>query len=190
MRSNLISNRPSKLYLSLACLFLSACVSLPSALKDVPVVDVPYGQASQSTNKDASVRWGGVIIEVENEQDSSLVQVLFYPLDPYDGRPQLNKPGEGRFVIKSTEFLDPVVYAKDKEVTVAGILTGDIERTIGKRVVRLPLISATVIHLWARNDRDDYYYSRRGFGDYRFNPYFGYPGYPFYWRGYYGPYGW
>ncbi len=149
------------------------------------MVDVPYSQASQSTNKDASVRWGGVIIEVENEQDSSLVQVLFHPLDSY-GRPQLNKPGEGRFVIKSTEFLDPVVYAKDKEVTVAGILAGNIERTIGKRVVRLPLISATAIHLWPPNERDNFY--RRGFGDYRFNPYFGYPGYPFYWRGYYGPY--
>ena len=176
-----------KLYLLLICLLLSACAGLPSALKDVPVADIPYGQASQSINsyKDASVRWGGVIIDVENEQDSSLVQVLFHPLDSY-GRPQLNKPGEGRFVIKSTEFLDPVVYAKDKEVTVAGILAGDIERTIGKRVVRLPLISATAIHLWPISERDDFY--RRGFYDYRFNPYFGYPGYPFYWRGYYGPY--
>ena len=180
-----------KLYLLLICLLLSACAGLPSALKDVPVADIPYGQASQSINsyKDASVRWGGVIIDVENEQDFSLVQVLFYPLNSYDGRPQLNKPGEGRFVIKSTEFLDPVIYAKDKEITVAGILIGDIERTIGKRVVRLPLISATAIHLWPNIERDDYY-GRRGFGDYRFNPYFGYPGYPFYWRGYYGPYGW
>ena len=187
MHPSNISNLRSRQYLSLACLFLSACAGLPPTLRDVPVVDIPYNQASQniSSYKDASVRWGGVIIEVENEQDSSLVQVLFHPLDSY-GRPQLNKPGEGRFVIKSTEFLDPVVYAKDKEITVAGILTGNIERTIGKRVVRLPLISATAIHLWQISERDDYY--RRGFYDYRFHPYFGYPGYPFYWRGYYGPY--
>ena len=189
MYSNIILSQLSRRHLSLASLLLSACAGLPSAVKDVPVVDIPYSQASQniSNYKDASVRWGGVIIDVENEQDSSLVQVLFYPLDSY-GRPQLNKPGEGRFVIKSPEFLDPVVYAKDKEVTVAGTLIGDIERTIGKRVVRLPLISATAIYLWPNNERDDYYYGRRGFGDYRFNPYFGYPGYPFYWRGYYGPY--
>lgn len=176
-----------RLYLFLACLFLSACAGLPPTMKDIPVVNISYSQASQNINsyKDASVRWGGIIIEVENEPDSSLVQVLFHPLDSY-GRPQLNKPGEGRYVIKSTEFLDPVVYAKDKEVTVAGILTGDIGRTIGKRVIRLPLISATAIHLWPISERDDFY--RRGLHDYRFNPYFGYPGYPFYWRGYYGPY--
>ena len=188
MRANTISAKSSRQYLSFACLFLGACAGLPPAIKDIPVVDISYSQASQNINsyKDASVRWGGVIIEVENEPNFSLVQVLFHPLDSY-GRPQLNKSSEGRYIIKSTDFLDPVVYAKDKEVTVAGILTGDIERTIGKRVVRLPLISATVIHLWSNNKRDDYY-GRGDFSDYRFNPYFGYPGYPFYWRGYYGPY--
>ena len=170
-----------------ACLLFSACTSLPKSVSDIPVVEISYSQANQSTNKGASVRWGGSIIEVENEQDSSLVQILFYPLDSY-GRPQLNKASEGRFVIKSPEFLDPAVYAKDKEVTIVGLLAGDIERTIGKRVVRLPLITATAIHLWPASERDDFY--RRGFGDYRFSPYFGYPGYPFYGRGYYGPYGW
>ena len=176
-----------RLYLFLACLFLSACAGLPPAMRDIPVVDISYSQVNQniSSYKNASVRWGGTVIEVENEPDSSLVQVLFHPLDS-SGRPQLNKPSEGRFVIKSGAFLDPAVYAKDKEVTVTGILVGDIERTIGKRVIRLPLVSATAIHLWPINERDDFY--RRGFYDYRFNPYFGYPGYPFYWRGYYGPY--
>ena len=50
-----------------------------------------------------------------------LCKYYLYPLNYY-GRPQLNKPSEGRFVIKSTEFLDPAVYAKDKEITVAGTL--------------------------------------------------------------------
>ncbi|MGH8685383.1 MAG: Slp family lipoprotein, partial [Nitrosospira sp.] len=89
----------------------------------MPVTNVTYSQASPnlSTYKETSVRWGGVIVDVENEENFTLLQVLSYPLNSY-GRPQLNKQTEGRFVIKSTEFLDPAVYAKDKEITVAGTI--------------------------------------------------------------------
>lgn len=171
-------------YLLLSCLLLSACAGLPSAVRDAPAVDVSYYQANRDIHsyKDAPVRWGGVIIDVENEAHSSLIQVLSYPLD-YSGRPQLHKPGEGRFVIKSPEFLDPAVYAKDKEITVAGVIEGDIERTVGKRMIRVPLLSATAIYLWpVYHDHYDY----RSYGPY---PYFGYPGYyPFYRGGFYGPY--
>lgn len=176
-------------YSLLVCLLLSACAGLPSAVKDVPVKDISYSQASQNLNsyKDTSVRWGGVIIDVENEQDFTLVQILSYPLNYY-GRPQLNKSSEGRFVIKSTEFLDPAVYAKDKEITVAGTLQGDIERTIGKKTVRLPLLVSKGIYLWPIYLASPYYgYGYPGYGGYGgwgyggyggFNPYFGY--------GYYG----
>ncbi|MEK7771676.1 MAG: Slp family lipoprotein [Pseudomonadota bacterium] len=171
-------------YLLLSCLLVSACAGLPSAVRDAPAVDVSYYQASRDIHsyKDAPVRWGGVIIDVENEAHSSLIQVLSYPLD-YSGRPQLHKPGEGRFVIKSPEFLDPAVYAKDKEITVAGVIGGDIERTVGKRMIRVPLLSATAIYLWpVYHDHYDY----RSYGP---SPYFGYPGYyPFYRGGFYGPY--
>ncbi len=47
--------------------------------------------------------------------------------------PRLDKPNEGRFVIKSAEFLDPMIYAKGREITVVGTLDGGIERTIGKK---------------------------------------------------------
>ena len=90
---------------------------------------------------------GGSIIDVDNEQDYTLIQVLSYPLD-FTGRPQFSKPSQGRFVIKSSEFLDPAVYAKDREITVAGVLEGDIERTVGKKTVRLPLVSSISMYLW------------------------------------------
>ena len=133
-----------KLYLLLACLLLSACTGLPSAVENAPAMQLSYQQVSQDINnhKDTPVRWGGVIISVENQEQASLMQVVFHSLD-YSGRPQLHKPGEGRFVVKSAEFLDPAIYAKDKEITVAGVITGDIERTVGKRIIQVPLLSAT-----------------------------------------------
>ncbi|MDQ3186067.1 MAG: Slp family lipoprotein, partial [Pseudomonadota bacterium] len=51
-------------YLLLTCLLLSACAGLPAAVKNVPVTDVSYSQASRnlSSYKETPVRWGGVII--------------------------------------------------------------------------------------------------------------------------------
>ncbi|MDE2366041.1 MAG: Slp family lipoprotein [Betaproteobacteria bacterium] len=174
-----------RFYLLLTCLSLSACAGLPSAVKNVPVKDVSYSEASQNPNsyKNTAVRWGGVIIDVDNEENFTLVQVLSYPLN-YSGRPQLTKPSEGRFVIKSSEFLDPAVYAKDREITVAGALEGDIQRMIGKKTVRLPLLSSTAIYLWP------VYQNNPGYGGYGFSPFYGYGYYgsPYYWGGYYRPY--
>ncbi len=166
-------------------------MNLPPAIQDAPTVDISYSQAGKSVNsfKGVPVRWGGVIIEVENEQTYSLVQVVYYPLNYY-GRPQLYKPKEGRFAVKSPEFLDPAVYSKDTEITIAGTLTGDIERTVGKKTIRVPLISSSVIHLWPNDNRYNYYnYGGIGYG----YPFYGYPysfGYPYYWGGFYRPYRW
>lgn len=146
-----------KLYfLLLPCLLLGACTSLPKAMKDANVHDVTYAQASKDIagHKNTPVRWGGVIIDVENEDKFSLIQALFYPLNQ-SGRPRLDKNG-GRFVIKSTEFFDPIIYVKDREITVVGTLNGDIERMVGKRVIQVPLIESKAIHLWPKDHFYDY----------------------------------
>jgi len=173
-----------KPYLFLSCLLLGACTSMPQAMKDARVVDISYAVASQNIDsyKDVPVRWGGIIIDVENEENFSLVQALFYPLN-YFGRPKLNGLYGDRFVIKSTEFLDPVIYAKGREITVVGTLNGDIERTVGKRIIRVPLILSTAIYLWPKHYHNDYYSYVYGY-----RPYFEYYGDGFYWgrhhRGY------
>ncbi len=173
-----------KRYLLLVCLWLNACSTLPVAIKNPPPYDLSYVEAIQKTAnyKDAPVRWGGIIADVDNEQNFSLVQVLYYPLDS-DGEPLIEKPNAGRFVFKSQQFLDPAVYTRNTRITIAGTLTGDIERTIGKKVLRLPLISATTIYLWPVYEYDSRY---DGFGyGYGYNPYYG--GHPYYWGSYYWP---
>lgn len=177
--------------LTLCILLISACSNLPPAIEDAPLYDISYNQATHNIAqyKNAPVRWGGVIIDVENEQNYSIIQVLYYPLKSY-GRPQLDKANEGRFLIKSPEFLDPAVYTKDTEITVAGTLTGDVERKVGNKTLRLPLISSKVIHLWPVYVPGNYYgYGGYGYGGFGYGyPYYGYYGYPYYWGGYFGPY--
>lgn len=170
-------------------ILLSACSSLPPAIEDAPLYDLSYKEASQNTAKfrEAAIRWGGVIVEVDNEQNFSLMQVLYYPLNSY-GRPMLDQPSEGRFVVKTSEFLESTIYTKNSEITVAGQLKGDIERTIGKKVMHLPLVSSSVMHIWpdyynGYNGPYNYYYGGFGVG-----PYYPYGFYPYYWGGFYRPF--
>ena len=147
-----------KPYLLILCLLLGACTGLPKAMKDAQVVDVTHAQAIQSidAHKDASVRWGGVIIDVENDKNFTLIQILIYPLS-YLGRPHTARPNGGRFVIRSKEFLDPLVYAKEKEITVVGTLSGYIVRKVGKKIILVPLVQSTAIHLWPNDYHNDDY---------------------------------
>ena len=184
-----------KPYLFLSCLLLGACTNMPQAMRDAPVVDISYTQVSQNidSHKDVLVRWGGVIIDVENAENFSLVQALFYPLN-YSSHPRLDKPNEGRFVIKSTGFLDPMIYAKGREITVVGILHGDIERTVGRKVIQVPLMLSTATHVWPEYYHKDYYdyggYGGRyaGFGGCGLHSCYGYDGYPVIRGRYYLPY--
>ena len=167
-----------KICLSLFCLLLGACTNMPKTIQNMNVVDITYSQASQNieSHRNAPVRWGGIIIDVENEEDFSLIQVLSYPLN-FSGRPQLDDSHGGRFVIKSTEFLDPMVYAKDNQISVLGTLDGDIQRTVGKKIIQVPLLQSMGIHLWPKRQNNHY-----GFGPHH------YYSYPFFRGGYYYPY--
>ena len=168
-----------KFYLPLfILLLLNACSGLPPAVRDAEVIDISYGQVHQDIDsyEHTPVRWGGIIVDVENEENFSLMQVMYHPLDSF-GRPQVYKAGEGRFVIKTAEFLDPVTYTKDRMITSAGIIEGQVERSVGKKHIWVPLISSSAIHLWPLDYRNNYY-GYCGYGGYsgRFSGYRGYGG--------------
>lgn len=183
-----------KYYLLIASLVLTACSNLPPAIQDPPAIDLSYQQAfaNKGQFKNAPVRWGGTIVEVENEPSYSAIQILLYPLGSY-GRPETDGPHQGRFVAKTPEFVDPAVYTKNMAITVAGTLEGFTERTVGNKTLQLPVVNLKQVHLWPEQDYTGYYggyggYGGFGYGRYGYYPYGGYYGYPYYWGGYYQPF--
>ncbi len=103
-------------------------------------------------------RWGGVIINITNEENTSQAQLLFYPLNRY-GRPRVAREAKGRFAIARTKFLDPAIFKEGTEVTVTGILTKEVNQKIGKRVLILPQLDINHIHIWPkRQDHNDRFY--------------------------------
>ncbi len=134
---------------------LTACVSIPEPL----VGEYPLLEPQQATQlgQSQNIRWGGVIIAVKPEADSTCMEILSKPLDSKQ-RP-INQDGTtGRFIACKSQFLDPAIFKEGREVTVTGPIKQIEERLIGEFVYAYPIIDATTIYLWAeRLERVSYY---------------------------------
>lgn len=169
-----------KWFLFISILFLHACSNLPANIKNPPNVDIQLHHVTNSNNyQNYPVRWGGTIIDVENNANETKIQILFYPLNYY-GRPKLNNPSSGRFLTISKQFLDPAIYAKGTEITVVGTLQGTLEKMIGKKIITEPIVAIDSHYVWPQYPKNYYRsidcYSNR----YRYPYYRYYPYYPYY----------
>ncbi|KAF3984104.1 MAG: Slp family lipoprotein [Methylococcales symbiont of Hymedesmia sp. n. MRB-2018] len=152
-------------------LFLQACSNLPANIKNAPQVDTQLHHvlANSHNFKNTPVRWGGKIIDVENKVEGTQIQILYYPLNHY-GRPLLDKPSLGRFISISKQFLDPAIYPKDTEITIAGSINGMVEKVIGEQTIKVPVVTIDGHHIWPK-----YQQIYRPYYDYyNHNHYYGY----------------
>ncbi|MFW5443876.1 MAG: Slp family lipoprotein [Methylococcaceae bacterium] len=179
-----------KWLLLISTLFLHACSNLPANIKNPPGIDIQLHQALTNNSNylnylNYPIRWGGTVIEVKNNADETTMQMLFYPLNYY-GRPRLSQTPLGRFITVSKQFLDPAIYTKGTEITIAGSLQGVTEKKIGEKTIKMPVVSIDNYHIWPELQQNYY----RGYYDYPYS-YYGYRGgfYPYsYYRGGYGYY--
>ena len=125
--------------------------------------------------------WGGEIIETVNVQGGSEMIVLDTPLD-YQERPERARYSRGRFVAKSSKFLDPAIYKKGKEITLAGEIVGKETKPLGKTEYTYPVVLVKQLHLWKRPYYGRYY---PYWGGPYYGPYYDYWGHGFYYEPYY-----
>jgi outer membrane lipoprotein len=93
------------------------------------------------------VMFGGKILETKASATSSEITVLQLPLGTSD-RPQDGDRSEGRFLVRSVEFLDPAVYRTGLLLTAVGRMTGSEVRPIGGLDYAYPIMEAIEIKLW------------------------------------------
>jgi outer membrane lipoprotein len=136
------------------------------------------------------VVWGGEILETVNQKDgTTLVEVLQRPLIRGE-EPEASEPSGGRFLVRVNQFLDPHIYGKNREITVAGEILGSRAKLLGEMQYRYPLLQSKELYLW--NLRypaypPSYYYPYYPWPYYYYNPWWEYPPYyyPYYYnRGY------
>jgi outer membrane lipoprotein len=93
------------------------------------------------------VMLGGKILETKASPTSSEITVLQLPVGTSD-RPQDGDRSEGRFLLRSGQFLDPAVYRNGLLLTAVGRISGNEVRPIGGLDYAYPTVEAIEIKLW------------------------------------------
>jgi len=150
-------------FLLLAALIsLQACSHVPQQLRDGPPVSpTPVEvRADIVQHIGTTVRWGGTIAKIDNQPTNSLLELVSRPLSS-SGRPQETDASNGRFLVLIEGFLDPIVYAAGRELTVIGQVQGLEQRTIGEYRYNYPMLHAQQYYLWQPRQSlqpDPFYY--------------------------------
>jgi outer membrane lipoprotein len=138
---------------------------------------------------------GGVIIETRLVAEGSQVEALYVPVDRY-GNLGGSSTYEGRFIAllpRAKGLLDPMIYKKGREITIAGDFTGVRKGKIDEMEYLYPVFEIRQLHLW--EERRDYYWPY-GYGYPYYYPTYWYPwcsdpwGRPYHCGPYGGPYPW
>ena len=154
----------NRLILIMIAILLGACSPIPETIRNAPTPDIqlPDVQKDFSAYQGKLVRWGGALIEVENRETGTTLQIMAYPLND-NGHPDVTAVAQGRFIVRANEFLDPALYTRYSEITAFGRLIDQSERHVGRKSLKLPVIELLELHLWPG-------YSRRSCG---YAPYYG-----------------
>jgi outer membrane lipoprotein len=118
------------------------------------------------------VLWGGEIIETVNVQAGSEIIVLEMPLD-YQEMPESERYSRGRFIAKSSAFLDPAIYKSEEKITLAGEIIGEETKPLGQMKYTYPVVMIKQLHVWKKQRLYPLPY-------YRWSPYwYGFYGWPY-----------
>lgn len=165
--------------LCLAGLLMAGCTTAPDPIRHAPPADLWPAEVRLDPDRyrGSEVRWGGQIVAVHNHKDETVIEIVARRLDRR-GRPLLEDHSAGRFLATVQGFLDPAIYARDREITVRGTLAASAERNIGEFRYRYPVVHVDTQHLWPpRPPPEPAYYH---------DPFWPSPGYPWGWP-YYHP---
>lgn len=179
-----IAPRSNPHYIGLALIaLLSACATPPPAAIQGSFPTLTPQQALTQAATGQSVRWGGEIIETLPGKDETCFEIIARPLDS-TARPILgDNVQQGRFIACRQGFYDPEVYAKGRELTVAGRLGSPTQRKIGEYEYRYPRVAIDTLQLWPLRVRAYDYppYYRDPFYDPFYDPFWPF-GHPRRWR--------
>lgn len=144
--------RPIAIGIALLALIsvLAGCASTtPEKVRQAPEPDLGLEEvrADSVRFQGAAVRWGGVIVKTENLPDVTRVELVYRPLTR-GGRPLETDRSSGRFVAMVPAFLDPVVYAAGRELTVHGKIQDMQAGQIGQMAYDFVVVAADTVYLW------------------------------------------
>jgi outer membrane lipoprotein len=131
-------------------LMVSACAHIPESLKvdeGVALTNFLDVRDGGEAHLGALARWGGVIAKVENNTDSTMLEIVHFQLKS-STRPQQKDQTQGRFRVYYQGFLDPIIFKEGRSVTAIGSVSSKEEGKIGEHEYAYPVLKAKDVHLW------------------------------------------
>ncbi len=133
-----------------AMMLLAGCASYPDAVRvsDESVL-VSYQAVTQGGVVQGTARWSGVIAKVQNNATDTRLEIVYFP-SASGGRPQVSDQTPGRFVAYVKGFLDPLVYAQGKQVTVLGSIAAIESGHVEQFNYRFPVLNQATVYIWPK----------------------------------------
>jgi outer membrane lipoprotein len=104
-------------------------------------------QQNPAKYKGVVVLLGGKVVEPLAKEGVTELAVLQLELGSRD-RPLDNDQTQGRFLVRSTQFIDPAIFPPGTFVTVVGRLQGSQVRSIGQMAYTYPVIEPVELKKW------------------------------------------
>jgi outer membrane lipoprotein len=135
-------------------LLLSACATTPPI--DMSGTDGTLTPSQAVTNIDAArgrrVAWGGTIINTNNRQNTTEIEILGYPLDT-GGRPDSTGTAQQRFLIVHSGYLESADYRAGRLVSAVGTITETRTGKVGEAPYTYPVLLTDQLYLWPGDEQ-------------------------------------
>ncbi|MCK7460469.1 Slp family lipoprotein [Idiomarina aminovorans] len=138
------------IYAATMALVLAGCSSVPEQIaSENEDALVGYKVAKHQGEKVVgdSARWGGVIADVRNAKDHTVLEIVSFPLKRW-GRPEVSDNSQGRFLAVVNDFVDPDVYKAGRSISFVGSIGQPQQGKIDEYIYTYPVIEATGYYLW------------------------------------------
>lgn len=134
----------------MSIILISACSShIPPEIRESLDGSPSVAQVHQAADNYLSkkVRWGGIILNTENKHKTSWLTILAYPLSNH-GEPHVSNQSSGRFIAIVEQFLEPLVYSRDRKITITGKLLRTEIIKVGEFPYAYPVVQVGLYYLW------------------------------------------
>jgi outer membrane lipoprotein len=131
----------------LSCLSCTPVIS--SEIRSQVAQDVTYADIAQHPDAyiGKMIIAAGTIIDAQNLREATRLEILQYPTT-HTGRPVLDKPSGGRFLVLIPDYLETAIYRPGRSITVAGEVSGHRELPLGETTYRYPVFIPRELYLW------------------------------------------
>lgn len=145
----------NRIYILLVALLLVGCSTFPDKLQldnNTPLISYEDAASKAEQVKGKMLRWGGTIAKVENKPDSTVFEMVYYPLNGY-GKPVSGDESMGRFRMSVDGFMDPMVYKVGRLMTFTAQLNGLETGLVGEHEYVFPTAIVNDYYLWKNVNR-------------------------------------